>query len=93
VSQYEPVVWEDPPAPRTGAKGAWVERLEPLMAQPGEWANLGRWSQSTASCLRRGVLRTPPGRWEFTVRHSHASKTGGRKAILYARYLGPSEEK
>lgn len=62
----------------------WPARLEPLKARPGMWAHV--WTAAnyarahvTASNLRTGLLKTPPGRFEFAV----------DQLRVLARYLGP----
>lgn len=79
------VVWQDPPE-SGGRRGAWLERLSPLMAEPGRWALVHSTpttstAGSTVHALRQGAMRVPEGRWEFTI----------RKKDIYARYLGPED--
>jgi hypothetical protein len=83
------ILWENPESTATGScSSAWVDRLSPLMENPGCWANLGDYTNATVTLLKQGKLRTPPGRWEFTGRRRDLPK--GR-AHLFARYLGPEE--
>ncbi len=73
---------EDPP---TRQRYKWLDRLDPLMAYPGQWGVV--WhkdtpgdSYSAVSALRSGRCKCPPGRWEFR---------GSMEGKIYAKYLGP----
>jgi hypothetical protein len=81
------VRWEDPSG-RRSQPGIWIERLEPVMAQPGRWARVldCRYARArtVANDLRHGKVRRPPGRWDFTSRG-----LGDGQGAVYARYLGP----
>ncbi len=84
------IVWEEPPPLRRHLDDGWVARLTPLVEHPKRWANLGEQTPNVASRLRYGKLITPPGKWEFTTRHLPGMAKD--RAILYARYLGPTED-
>ena len=79
------IVWEEPP-PRERKGGhprVWLERLAPLVERPGEWARIldaetAKRATSTATNLRLGKVKVPPGEWEFAAR--------GQR--VYARFLG-----
>ena len=80
------IQWEDPPIRTRGNSGIWVGWLEPLIEHPMRWAMLREYSKpriaaASAYNLRRGMMKIPPGRWEFL----------SRKSKVYARYLGPEE--
>lgn len=83
----EEIVWEDPPAPKRGHNGMWVERLAPLVERPGEWARVkGPTSESnaraTANNLKDRKIKIPDGKWEVVARHVDG------KGYVWARYLG-----
>lgn len=86
------LVREDPPHLSNG-RGSWVERLLPAMDEPGTWfvvhtSDAKKGAESVAYALRKGRLKSPPGRWEFTS--AWIAEEGVSKA--YARYLGdPSD--
>lgn len=91
--------WADPP-PIGGPqdpRAVWMERLRPLMAEPGRWAiiksGLPSTCQQTATALRNRQWNVPPGGWEFTVRTFRRGVHVGdmNAAQLYARYLGPED--
>ena len=80
------IYWEEPDRlDRAPGTSLWIDRLAPLVREPGRWANLGVYADSTGALLKRGTLRTPPGQWEFTTRRRGLPK--GR-AYLFARYVG-----
>jgi hypothetical protein len=84
------IAWCDPPTARPGRRPLWPELLAPVMKYPGEWALVRRWqhahqAQEARKDLRRGRLRTLPGRWEYRT-----GRVGGTDEYgLWARYLGP----
>lgn len=87
----EEIVWEDPPGDRR-VTTKWVDLLVPLLEHLGEWGRIKEYgaphsAYQAASHLRRGKVNVPEGNWEFQ------SGTKGGKGYLYARYLGPKEEK
>jgi hypothetical protein len=75
--------WEDPPV--VARRRAWVDRLEPAMAQPGKWAAIhefdldSKQARNAVSHLRSGAYESPPGVWEF--------RSSG--LTVYAKYIGP----
>lgn len=83
--------WEEPPTGGPGrGRAAWVERLTPLMAEPGRWAVVASYPlarRSAASTMRsnltRGLVLVPAGKWEFV------SRSTDTEANVYARYIGP----
>lgn len=90
------IVWEDPPEPKNGHKGVWVERLGPLTKRPGKWARVQERKSSSAAYSAATLIKTgrngkarmrrPLGQWEACVR----SVDG--KFYVYARYLGPEKK-
>jgi hypothetical protein len=93
--------WVDEVPPIGGPldpQAVYVERLRPLLAEPGRWAIIK--SGTAASChgaaqaLRLRQYHVPLGQWEFTVRTFRRGVHIGRggTANLYARYLGPDED-
>lgn len=92
------VVFGDLP-PEGGGRGArpgiWVERLQPLLTKPEQWARVVVFSDTktadrTASNLRAGKMRlpdTPEGHFQFASRINQPEQ--GQSAI-WARYVpGP----
>lgn len=88
--------WVDEVPPIGGPldpQSTYVERLRPLVSNPGRWAIIKSGTPSnmaqTARALRLRQYHVPPGRWEFKVRsfrrgvHVGSSTT----ANLYARFL------
>lgn len=86
----EEIVWKDPPI-HVGSRRShpWVDRLTPLTEHPKRWALVATTkSSSVAAGLRKGAYAIPEGNWEF---RTHQLELGAYE--LYARYLGPKEEK
>lgn len=85
------IVWEKPPSQQRQRKGVWVERLQPLMENPGEWARVYEGSlgtaRSTSNSLRSGKTQIPDGDWEFVSRKID-DDTGG----IWAVYWGDEED-
>lgn len=86
----EEIVWKDPPNKQgTRSYNVWVDRLTPLTEHPKRWAMVViAKSAGTAGDLRKGRYVIPEGNWEF---RTHQLELGAYE--LYARYLGPKEEK
>lgn len=85
----EAIVWQDPPQNARGRKPAWPARLAPLMARPGDWAQVklcktAGTAGATAKFLKSGRLSVPAGRWEFRS----AALGDGLGWGVYARFLG-----
>lgn len=86
------IVWEDPPPHnRVSGHSIWLRRLTPLIEHPNRWARVAAFDSqsgagSAAGHLKRGVLKSPPGRWEFVSRGIDG------KFYVYARYLGPEKK-
>lgn len=72
--------------------GVWLERLQPLTAHAGRWAVIhtaeategtkatpAQKASAIASQLKKGKLRAPEGKWEFT----------SRQGEVFAKYVGP----
>lgn len=79
------IVWQDPP-PMPGARGQYPAIAAALRARPGEWALVrSDVSEAIAWQIRRGVIQAflPPGTFE-----ARSVITEGRKADIYARYVG-----
>ena len=81
------IQWGDPPAPTYGGGRplVWMERVQPLMEKPCEWAKIADYGDDlkkasvTVSNLKRHIkLPTHSSEWEFV------SRQGG----VWARYLG-----
>lgn len=77
--------WENPGAGNRGRPkgiGRWVELVEALKSNPGEWALVGEneWVQS----VRQGLI---PRGCEVTCRGVNKPETGKAEKI-YARYTG-----
>jgi hypothetical protein len=82
------VKWEDPPATTRGT-GKWRELLAPLRERPGEWANLGVHTLTSARSIRLGhVSGAEAGEFEAVTRGQKDSK-----ATIYARYIGKPDLK
>ena len=85
------IVWEKPPSQQRQRKGVWVDRLQPLMENPGEWARVYEGSlgtaRSTSNSLRSGKTQIPDGDWEFVSRKIDED-TGG----IWAVYWGEDDE-
>lgn len=86
------IQWREPGPSSRGlgraAAGVWVERLQPLVANPGRWAvvytatgegKLPQKASGQAASLRSEKTRKPDGKWEFTA----------RGAEVFGRYIGP----
>jgi len=73
----------------TRTNGIWIERLLPLMDEPGTWFAVFsspklKGAENQAYALRSGRVKTPPGEWEFVSRwypEEGLSRT-------FARYMG-----
>lgn len=69
--------------------GELYAHLEELTEHPGQWAEVATWrnvgsAQSTASLLRHGRRKCPPGRFVFEGRRNPDGSS-----TLYAMYEGP----
>lgn len=87
----EEIVWKDPPPKHVQGRRqhVWFEKLAPVTEHPERWAMVAIIkSAATARDLRQGAYVIPEGNWEF---RTHQIEFG--KFELYARYLGPKEEK
>jgi hypothetical protein len=87
------IVWEDPPpAPITGRRSDWPERLRPLVDHPKRWAKVAHYPSNSgafdpARKIRRGEYPLVLGKWEAEARRN---PDGG--SDLYVRYLGDNGE-
>jgi hypothetical protein len=77
------IEWRDPSPRSRGGNSLWCKLLGPLVERPNEWAmvrayDVAQDAYQAVSRLRAGMLKTPPGRWEFA----------GRNGEVFARYLG-----
>jgi WhiB family redox-sensing transcriptional regulator len=78
----------EPTGAQAAAAGTLFAELERLMEHPGRWARVATFSarpsaSSTATMLRSGVRRSPPGIWRFEGRRDDDG------SVLWARYDGP----
>jgi hypothetical protein len=88
----EPIRWEDPPTGVPEKKRKWVQLLEPLLEHPKRWAVVAtfehqRQAEAAAYHMRARKIAMPPGQWEGLA------KTVDSEYRLYARYLGPDEDR
>lgn len=92
----EEIVWKDPPAMRRHPNFDWMKALGPLVKQPKRWALVREVSSATAGInvarlkTRQLNIPEPDHEWEFTSRTLPENKN---RCEIYARYLGPKEEK
>ena len=85
------VTWEKP---AKSEANVWVNRLSPVMEQPGEWARVGAFPVGIRSHSRSANSPVvPTGRWEFVTRiHDRLGRQAPAGTLwFYARYLGPLE--
>lgn len=80
---------EEPPGPVRAAHGALLELLKVVATRPGAWARVARFDSlhsatATASLLRNGRRRVPPGRWRFEGRRNDDGTSE-----LWACFEGP----
>lgn len=91
TDQSEPL-WDEPPAARVGGRtGVWMERLLPLMDEPGRSALIyvgpegkKKAAEKVAYALRHRKVITPPGIWEFTSRWINSENV----SKAWAKYVG-----
>lgn len=85
------LAWEEPSPQVRGrpqAESPWVQRLRPLMENPGRWARVAERDApliGNVSTQVKGAIKHLGGRWEHTTR-----RNSGR-GRFYVRYLGPEE--
>lgn len=80
------------PGPSRG-DGIWVDRLLPLMDEPGIWfavftSDKRKGAETQAYALRSGRVKAPPGVWEFTSRWYVDEKV----SRTHARYIGDESD-
>lgn len=87
------VVWEDPPAARTGTNKRFLtaDQEAQLRAHPKRWARIRTYDKpATATALaysvKKGKSALDPAEWEATSRRL---PEGG--SALWLRYLGPAK--
>lgn len=82
----------EPPSPTRPSTGVWIERLAPLVLDPGEWYRIAEGPRKSienmASAMRNGRYKIPSGKWKFASRRYEDNETGG----LWARYDGPDND-
>jgi len=77
------------PAKYPRGNGIWMERLLPLMDEPGVWFAVFsspklKGAETQAYALRSGRVKTPPGEWEFVSRWLPVEGL----SRTFARYMG-----
>lgn len=88
------IIFEKPKPARAGRTSTkWLDALLPLIERPNEWARVKttptkQRAYALASELKRGVLRKPPGRWDFAGREAE----DGKRGYVFACYLGSDED-
>lgn len=70
------------------------EISDALAARPGEWAKIGRYSQSYAMRVKTGAIKAfePAGSFEAVSRNTSRDDDGKVRADIWARYVGPNGE-
>jgi hypothetical protein len=85
---------EEPPRPRSGMSGQWMQQLDPLRSFPGRWALIYTCEHPNAANKlqsnlhgRKVLIPEPNHTWEFAARGCEVyavyrgRKKGGEKAV------------